>query len=202
MSLINDALKRAKKAQQDNPPPAAPLQLRAAEPPSPRHSTPFILLLLALVVLLIAGGLLLWTFAKQPAPALRVEARTMTPPVSTVAEAARPNLISPAKPESVVSQTAGSPTPATTVLESIPDETLPGQPETNGLPVVAIPEPPKPAAPKLQAILYSANRPSAIINGRTVFPGDRVGDSRVLKIMPDGVMLGSATATNVLSLGE
>jgi hypothetical protein len=197
MSLINDALKRAKKAQQDNPPPAPPLQLRPAEPPAPRSAVPFVLVFLALVVVLIAGGLLLWTVAKQSAPVLRVEARTMTPPAPVMVEAPKANIAPSTKVEAPAPQTVGQ---IATAL--VTDETLPGQPQTNGLPVAATVEPPKPAGLKLQAILYNPNRPSAILSGKTVFIGDRVGEFRVLAMTQESVTIGNATVTNVLSLGE
>ena len=202
MSLINDALKRAKKAQQDNPPPPPPLQLRPAEPPAPRRAVPVVLLLLALVIVIAAGGLLLWTVARQSAPVLRVDARTVTPPPPAAEEIPKASDVSSARAEVVVPLTTESQPAAAVAPALTTDETLPGQPQTNGLPVAAAAEPLKPAALKLQAILYNPTRPSALINGRTVFQGDRVGESRVLVINPEGVTLGSATITNVLILGE
>jgi hypothetical protein len=62
-------------------------------------------------------------------------------------------------------------------------------------PVVAItneapppPEPPKPVKPavfpeaKLQGIVYKRERSSALINGRTYFVGDYIGDAKVISI--------------------
>lgn len=201
MSLINDALKRARKAQQDNPPPVPPLQLRPAEPQAPRSAVPLVLVLLALVLVVIAGGLLVWTFAKQSAPVLRVDARTMTPPAPPVVEAPKTET-PPATAEAVTPQNPESQTPVVVVSAPATDETLPGQPDTNGLPVAASVEPPKPAALKLQAILYNPIRPSAILSGKTVFLGDRVGEFRLLAVTPESVTIGSATATNILSLAE
>lgn len=43
--------------------------------------------------------------------------------------------------------------------------------------------------PKLQAILYNENSPSAYINGRLVRVGDKIGDSRVSEIGPESVKL-------------
>ncbi len=201
MSLINDALKRARKAQQDNPPPPPQLQLRPAEQPAPRSAVPFALVFLALILVIIVGGMLVWTVAKQSAPAMRVEARTMTPPAPPVVEAPKAES-PPAKAKAVVAQPPEAQTPVAAIPALATDETLPGQPQTNGLPVAATVEPPKPAALKLQAIVYNPIRPTAILSGKTVFLGDRVGEFRVLAMTRETVTIGSATVTNVLSLAE
>jgi hypothetical protein len=60
--------------------------------------------------------------------------------------------------------------------------------------------PPKAPEPKLQGILFDPKRPCAIVNGNTVFVGDRVGGFRVAAIYKDGITLQSETETNVLSL--
>ncbi len=76
----------------------------------------------------------------------------------------------------------------------------PDEPDTNSYPVVAVEAPPPPQI-KLQGIFYNPQNPSAILDGRTVFLGDRVtGGFRVIAISPTNVTLGSATETNVLSL--
>ena len=68
--------------------------------------------------------------------------------------------------------------------------------------LVAVPEPPKPAPLRLQGIFFHPKRPSAIISGKTVFIGDKVGDLRVVAIEPDGATLVGAGQTNVLSLSQ
>ena len=62
--------------------------------------------------------------------------------------------------------------------------------------------PPTPPEPKLQGILFAASRPWAIVNGKTVFVGDQIGEFRVTAISKDSVTLQSETATNVLSLSQ
>jgi len=65
MSLINDALKRAKHAQPKRPPLTTPgPALRPAEPVRRNHSGPGILIALVLVALVGVGGLIFW-FAAQ-----------------------------------------------------------------------------------------------------------------------------------------
>jgi hypothetical protein len=53
----------------------------------------------------------------------------------------------------------------------------------------------------LQGIVYS-KRPSAVINGKTLFVGDRIREFRVVAITPDTAILSGAGRTNVLSLSE
>jgi hypothetical protein len=62
--------------------------------------------------------------------------------------------------------------------------------------------PPKPAPLKLQGIVYDPKRPSAVINGRTVFVGDRIRQMRVIAITADTATLVDSSHTNVLSLAE
>jgi hypothetical protein len=62
-------------------------------------------------------------------------------------------------------------------------------------------EPSTAASPlKLQGIVFNPRRPSALINGRVMFVGDRVRDLRITAIHPDDVVLAGANRTNVLSL--
>jgi hypothetical protein len=62
-------------------------------------------------------------------------------------------------------------------------------------------EPPKPAPLRLQGIVFST-RPSAVINGKTLFVGDRVREFRVVAITRDAAVLVGGGRTNTLSLSE
>jgi hypothetical protein len=66
----------------------------------------------------------------------------------------------------------------------------------------AITPPPKPAPLRLQAIIFNPKRPSALISGKTLFIGDKLGDSRVVAIDQDSATLVGGGKTNVLSLPE
>jgi hypothetical protein len=179
MSLINDALKRAKKTQKENPTPTPPLQFRPVEPAQegrPRAPLLIITAALAALALVAMGGLLIWVFAQQREANLQAQART-------VEEAA------PVAP-------LNKPT-TTTNLASIPST----EGQTNGLPAGETVEPPKPEL-KLQGIFFNPKNPSAVVNGRTVYVGDRVSGFGVLAVTPHSVTLGNATQTNVLSLSE
>jgi len=79
--------------------------------------------------------------------------------------------------------------------------TGPGAQTGSTKPTVAEVEPQKPAPLKLQGIVFSA-RPSAVINGKTLFVGDRVREFRVVAITQDTAILVGAGRTNILSLSE
>ncbi len=179
MSLINDALKRARQTQQENPPPIPPLQLKPAEPePLNPRRTPLLWVGLGLLLVLVValGGLVIWLFAQKSAGELRAAARPAADPVAAVPVATSPAL---------------APAPA-----------LAGPDTNTNTPAVAAPGPSPAPAPKLQGIAYRPDRPTAVVNGRTVEVGDRVGGFRVLAISRSAVTLGDATVTNVLSLSE
>ena len=194
MSLINDALKRAKQAQQENPPTTPPLEFRAVEPGQKENRRATLLVVgLSLVVTLIIGlaGLLIW-FVSQAKPApVPVAARVADAPLAPL-------------PQS----TATTPTPTaqpTPLVTSKPNSYIerPDDENTNGVPVIAaITEAIKPSPLKLQGIFFNPGNPSAIVNDRTVYLGDRVNGFRLLAISPVAVTFANATATNVLSLSE
>jgi hypothetical protein len=64
------------------------------------------------------------------------------------------------------------------------------------------PPPPKPAPLRLQAVVFNPRQPSAIISGKTLFIGDKLGDSRVVAIDRGSATLVGAGKTNVLSLPQ
>jgi hypothetical protein len=72
---------------------------------------------------------------------------------------------------------------------------------TNAAPVTEAP-PPKPALPKLQAIVFSPTRPSVMVSGKTLFIGDKLNGLRVTAIDQESVTLVGAGQTNVLTLAE
>lgn len=188
MSLINDALKRARQTQQQNPPPTPPLQFRPVEPGQPNHARApllFVGLALALILVVALGGLVVWFVSQKSAGELRVAARTVNETATAAPADSQVELVPTPSPAPAI---APAPTPV--------------EPETNTLPVTAAIEPPKPQAPKLQGISFHPTRPSAIVNGKNVVIGDRVGEFRVLAITRGSVTLGSAAVTHVLSLSE
>lgn len=211
MSLINDALRRAKQAHQETAPTTTPPDphFRPVDPAIPTRRGLGLLLPALLGVVVLLGLFLLWELAHGDSSA------TSSGPLAVAARTPAPAAVSP-RPAAVASPAWSAsgmvnPTPAA-VLHPAPEPlsnpaapestnktTVAGQSDTNQ-PAAA--EPVAPAAPplKLQGITYNPRRPSAMINGRVIFLGDRVREYRVLSIRSDEVVLVGAGRTNILSL--
>lgn len=225
MSLINDALKQAGKAQKENPPPESNLQFRAAEQPPHRSYTPPAIMYVVFVVVLVLGGLLvLFALRKSPEvvkantpPAPSKAASIPDTPASEAPVEQKANPIvfpKPVAPAPAEPAVAVETPPTATVSQEPPklvaspvsspaDAAVATSPTTTNATVSAPPvEPPKPTKPKLQGIYYNPTRPSAVVNGRTLYVGDRVGEFHVREITKDAVTLASATQTYVLSLSD
>jgi hypothetical protein len=169
MSLVNDALKRAKQAQQENPTPTPELAFRPVEPANERQpGSPLLFFgaFVGLVFVISACGLLIWAVTHQRGADLQAEARAVTEPVAEVVPVVEP-------------------VAAPVVTNSEPE----------------VVEPPKPEF-KLQGIFFNPARPSAVVNDRTVYVGDRISGLQVRAITPDAVVLTSASETNLLSLSR
>jgi hypothetical protein len=140
MSLINDALKQARKAPPRNLPTAVPPLRPVADDSSPVPAW----LLPSIVILLIVAAIFFigWTAARHSVRAIVAE---------------------PEPPDATPSADAIS----VPVVKPHP---------------VAPPPLNPPEAPKLQGIFYSPTAPSAIVDGKTVHPGDRLGEYRVKAI--------------------
>jgi len=169
MSRINDALKRAQREQQKNPP------LPVAKMPGllPVESRPGNIvgwLLPGVIGFLIVAACLFIGMA--------VFTRTVTKAAS------QPRLVAtqPANP-TPVSQPVNTPPPARAAIPPPPASTQQTQ----------TPSPPSlPVGPKLQGIVYAAAGAWAIVDGKTVLVGDRLGDFRVKEISPRAVILEKA----------
>ena len=212
MSLINDALRRAKQAHQETPPSPPPdAHFRPVDPPTQATRQTVGLLMPALLAAVALLGLLLfWELShKNGTPAsdsngpITVAAKTPaaadqpSPSVSAAAAAdtsAGGNTAMISKP--AFETNAETRTAAATLAST--NSSISDQGDTNH----AGTEPAVPAvAPlKLQGIIYNPSRPSALINGRVIFLGDRVREYRVMAIRRDEVVLAEAGRTNVLSL--
>lgn len=218
MSLINDALRRARQAQQDSPPvdPTPVAQLRPVEPaPRPPRRGPGLLLPISLGLTAVLALLLLWQLSTRgpgrgslPATApLNVAARPLAPepaaaveipvaaPVSAAADrTAQAGATTAEAP--IHSAEHVNPSAATNLAVSAATTNLSGETPAPSTP----PAEPAPAPLKLQGIVYNPRRPSAMINGRIVFVGDRIRDLRVAAIHAGEVVLMGAGRTNLLSL--
>ncbi len=189
MSLVNDALKRAKDAHDRQAAPplrSAPLHTLPSAPAS-AGSRRFWIVLPILAAIAIAGGIGCWLeFSNRPTS------------VTTQAEPAQQNpiFVKPTKtplppPAPNITETKTeltSPPPPTPAPEVIPPPVVAaGKPAPVAPPQLPQPPPNPTGALKLQGILYSATKPAAILNGRTVYVGDSIGGMTISKIAPDRV---------------
>jgi hypothetical protein len=221
MSLINDALKRAKEAQHQLPPAEAPaLQFRTVEPnQAARHSVgllvPFGLVGVALLLLV-----LVWERAQERrmngelGKSRQIVASETVRATPAVAPVTVPVSATPAAP---AAKSAGAVPPSPTVASAQPKPGNTPEPAVAAAPVVAAPtasappatnsapspgvQPPKPTL-KLQSIVFGSSKPSAMINGKPLFLGDHIGQFRVTSISEDSVTLVGAGQTNILSLSQ
>jgi len=161
MSLINDALKRAHQSQEKIPGSLPPL-VPVARPSSRGRGW---ILPVAIVLLLAAGGIFIWfAFAHKPSR----QAATTIAPVASVA----PIVVVPPP------QALPAPAPAPVAVEA-QSNAVDAEPvaDTNVVEVL-----PSEAWPKVQGIIYTQPNPMAIVNGKMVNVGDRLGHYLVKQI--------------------
>lgn len=176
MSLINDALKQARKGPPgDNPRPLQQLQPAAGEPSGlPAWLWPSAVILLAMAAIFFIG----WAVLHHHSPSNIVAAPAPSPAPAVVAPA------------------PAAPVPAVPVVQT----------PAAVAPPVAGPAPAPAAQPfvlKLQGIDYSRTAPSAILNGKTVRPGDRFHQYRVKAISSSAVTLvGADNQETVVEMGN
>lgn len=223
MSLINDALRRAKQARPEQPAPTTPnLPFRPVElEAQPARRGVGLLLPVSLAVVALLTLLFLWELLKREssrAPSqskgeLAVAARTLPPSEPATAEppavtsSPEPVALGSGRLKSVSEKPSPAPVNSTSPNLALTQGTsgtssvASGEDsvETNSA-AATEPAPPTPAPLKLQSIVFNPKRPSAMINGRVVFLGDRIRDLRVIAIHRDYVSLAGGGRTNLLSL--
>jgi hypothetical protein len=185
MSLINDALKRARQAHTANPGPApapgAPMQPAAPPQPlaPPAYFLPFMLCIFCAACWLIIKS---WDHQQKigkpddAVDALTVMARESGPGP----DAAMPI---PENRNFELESWSGEPAPAAAPVATAAPEPAPA-------PAPPAPNPPPAAsAYKLQGIFYRVTKPSAVINTKSVFVGDVVASATVKAIERDRVTL-------------
>ena len=197
MSLINDALRRAKQAQQrDRPPSEPPPHVPPIEPAQhARHNFGLLLpAMLAVIAMLIL--FVIWQAAQRSGTAQANKAKGQTEVTASTRTSPTP---------------ASPPTPTfTKIAQASPhsatmDAAVPGSEATaatNSTNALTEAPAPKPAPLRLQAIVFNPIRPSAMIGGKTLFIGDKLGELRVAAIDRDSATLVGARQTNVLALPE
>lgn len=173
MSLINDALKRARQHQKDSPAPGpalAPVREKPADPQWRLMLGLFIFLLVAA-----AGGVIFFALRSHPARATR---QIPVPPVAPAMAMAAPAAMAP------------TPAPPPVAATSAPSAMVkPAPVPATPPPAAAVAALPRPAGPRLQGIFYDAANSTAIISGKTVRVGNSVAGYKVKAITPSTVVL-------------
>jgi hypothetical protein len=173
MSLINDALKRARQSQQVNIPGGPPLR-----PVEPSSGGGMGWILLAVIILLLVAASFFIGMAlskRKPETVATAPEISQTQQVASVTAAAISGVpISAPAPASNAPSSVSINNQTAAISNSIP------QP------------PPPPPQPKLQGIIFTPPKPWAIVNGKTVYVGDSVGDFTVKEISRNAVTLENA----------
>jgi hypothetical protein len=224
MSLINDALKRARQAAP--PPVPAPASapdmtpIESRRPPQwPLVAVP--VLLLGVVVVAVwffwhASQISRQFLAAQTQTRVAAREETKASKASEPSTPENPEQRGPAEQAFVTSTPQARPTPASST--AAPTGTVSSSPAngaasgattsaafapTNAVSVtLSAAGPLKPATPplKLQAIFYRPNNATAVINSKAVRRGDKISEARVLQIGRESVTLWINGQTNVLTL--
>jgi hypothetical protein len=198
MSLINEALKRARRAQ-----PAAPSSV--TPPLQPVEAPPLVdtrgglgLPILVGLTLMISAVLLCRWFAGERVTQVRARSDGRLA-MGAEAAAAQPQPPAPQDPPALapVASIAGTESAPSTNVVAAPAV----EPAATNNAAVEVNNAPPPVIYKLQGIFFTRRDPSALINGKTVFVGNRVGDARVVLIEKDAVtIVNTAGETNLLEL--
>ena len=180
MSLINDALKRAREAQYRRPPagarPLPPVEF------APRGGTGWIMVAAAIFLLGAACFLIGLALVEHKTP--------------TVATAKAPAIPTPLLAEPAP---AAAPVPAAVTAAAGTSTVSPKVAVANAPPAASAHE----QRPKIQGIIFNTGQPLAIVNGRTVNVGDRVGDFQVRQILKNRVVFQRADGSQLaLAIGD
>jgi hypothetical protein len=177
MSLINDALKRASESHKNQPAPGEPA--RPMQPAaSARKSGASSGALVVLVIVLLLWGWFFWKWWAGSHPT--VAAKPAAAPVAKVAAAPAPAPKPAPAPVPVVKPAPPPPAPPVVALAQKPVERVAAPP---------VVEAAWPMTLTLKGIFYSKSHPLALINGKTVGPGETVGGAVVSKIEPNRVIV-------------
>jgi len=218
MSLINDALKRAKQAQGQAPaPPLAGPPLRPVEPiAAASHASQLIMPGITIAVigfaLFLAWRLMHTSGSVQPvvvvpqAPNAANPAPSLQPaPIAQHVPAPIVQATATVQPSSPPATTLGKPAQAPSLTSSNVASAQGAVPTDIVLTIVPTNTPAaleKPAPPKLQGIMYQPGHPAAMISGKMVFVGDKFGAWRVAAIDQESATLTAAGQTNILTLPQ
>jgi hypothetical protein len=174
MSLINDASQGAKGAQKNPPAPGAPLPMRPGEPDQKAGKGPGLVWLIVCGVIVAMGAVFGLNHKSSPASSGNAVPVLARKAPETHPAAAR-ETVSAVNPSIALSNAS----PANIDASASRAATI-----------------------RIQAILFSATRPSVMINGGTFFVNDRVGEFQVAAITTNSVTLVNHGETRVLKLAE
>jgi hypothetical protein len=172
MSLINDALKRARQSQQVNIPGGPPLR-----PVEPKSGGGMGWILLAVIILLVAASFFIGMSLSKRKPEM----------VATAPEISSPQEVASVTATAVSGVPTSAPAPASNAPPSVSINT-----QTAAISNSTPQPPPQPPQPKLQGIIFTPPKPWAIVNSKTVYVGDSVGDFTVKEISRNAVTLENA----------
>jgi hypothetical protein len=221
MSLLNDALKRAKESQRSDAPSGVSL-LRPVEVRRKDRDFSRVLPVLIIFVIVVALFFIWEAVARHTANSMTqtiaaVPETTAPQPVAAIITTPAPNLPAAPNPTVAASPAQNPPAPVLSVVAPAPAASVPvaatapavvATPSTpSAPPVVAVISPPAvPLAPLpptlIQGIAYDSGHPWAIINGRTVYVGEYVSGMRVTDISRHSVTLVGYGQTNNLVVGQ
>jgi len=189
MSLINDALKRAKEAQRPNSSSSvSSIRTIDAWP----KNRPFISRMLVVVIFLLLSAA--FTFIGLAMTGRLAKNNMVASPVSPAH-----SLVAVAPPSRPVSVAAPVIAPAPVVSShAAPAPVSKPKPA----PVVAPPPLVLPESLHVQGVAYDPVRPWAIVSSRTVYVGDMVKGVKVMEISRNAVTFGSHGQTNLLYVGQ
>jgi hypothetical protein len=182
MSLINDALKRAKEAQRPPPqsgvPPMRPVEIK-------RKEQDFSVALPVLIIFLIVTAFFFigLAMAKKHTVIHREEKIVAAPAIASTHEVV-----------AAVAPVANPP------LSGSPAMNPPASPAEGISPAAIKVEAPKPI--RIQGIAYDPVFSWAIVNGKTVYAGDFVDGMRVTAISRNSITLVGNGQTNTLGVGQ
>jgi hypothetical protein len=194
MSLINDALKRATEAQPaGKPTPEMETTMKPASQPRtvglPVYFTPVLLFIVSGACWFLIKG---WDVRRQTiasTTAIPVQAREVEE-IANIPAGEGSELPIPGNRRFALNDRPSSPIPATIGTSA----------SVAGTSADFVPEDSQPTTFKLQGIFYRPANPSAVVNSKTVFVGDRIANATVKAIDKQSVTLEVAGETKVLTL--
>jgi hypothetical protein len=225
MSLINDALKRAKQVQVRRAPVVDPA-LEPAAPAANRIQPAWLISGGALALLVLACWFLFlsWRSSRPDPAAAQAQAQAQAAKQAAAVRAAVARLAEthskqppppPAMTPSFVhaqdaSRASFQPAPPAPIVTVQTDAAVPAESSADSAPQAPeissdeAPPPPAPVEPldrfKLQGIFYRSSRASALINGQTLFLGDEIDGAKLVAIERHAVRLSQRGQTNLLKL--